>query len=82
MRLRNVSFLTVLLFGLCGLVSLSWYTAFSSSRGTCAHFLQWLSFFGSVRSGSNEALQCSSVLVLLPGVGLCEWRQVGAPVLR
>ena len=33
MRLRNVSFLTVLLFGLCGLVSLSWYTAFSSSRG-------------------------------------------------
>lgn len=33
MRLRNVSVLTVLLFGLSGLVSLSWYTAFSSSRG-------------------------------------------------
>uniref|UniRef100_A0A3Q2P2Q1 Alpha-1,3-mannosyl-glycoprotein 4-beta-N-acetylglucosaminyltransferase B n=1 Tax=Fundulus heteroclitus TaxID=8078 RepID=A0A3Q2P2Q1_FUNHE len=33
MRLRNVSFLTVLLFGLSGLVSVSWYTAFSSSRG-------------------------------------------------
>uniref|UniRef100_A0A3B3YLM0 Uncharacterized protein n=1 Tax=Poecilia mexicana TaxID=48701 RepID=A0A3B3YLM0_9TELE len=33
MRLRNVSVLTVLLFGLSGLVSLSWYTAFSTSRG-------------------------------------------------
>lgn len=28
-----MSFLTVLLFGLSGLLSLSWYTAFSSSRG-------------------------------------------------
>lgn len=33
MRFRNVSFLTALLFGLSGLLSLSWYTAFSSSRG-------------------------------------------------
>lgn len=34
-----MSFLTLLLFGLCGLVSLSWYTAFSSSRGKnlCSH---------------------------------------------
>uniref|UniRef100_A0A3B3ZTW3 Uncharacterized protein n=1 Tax=Periophthalmus magnuspinnatus TaxID=409849 RepID=A0A3B3ZTW3_9GOBI len=33
MRLRNASFLTLLLFGLCALVSLSWYTTFSGSRG-------------------------------------------------
>lgn len=33
MRLRNGTFLTVSLFGLCGLISLSWYTAFSNSKG-------------------------------------------------
>lgn len=33
MRIRNGTFLTVLLFGLCGLISLSWYTAFSNSKG-------------------------------------------------
>uniref|UniRef100_A0A8C5BUP1 Alpha-1,3-mannosyl-glycoprotein 4-beta-N-acetylglucosaminyltransferase B n=1 Tax=Gadus morhua TaxID=8049 RepID=A0A8C5BUP1_GADMO len=33
MRLRNGTFLTVLLFCLCGLISLSWYTAFSNSKG-------------------------------------------------
>ncbi|KAK7916230.1 hypothetical protein WMY93_011991 [Mugilogobius chulae] len=33
MRLRNASFLTLLLFGLCALLSLSWYTTFSGSRG-------------------------------------------------
>lgn len=33
MRLRNGTFLTVILFGLCGFISLSWYTAFSNSKG-------------------------------------------------
>uniref|UniRef100_A0A3B3UKR9 Uncharacterized protein n=1 Tax=Poecilia latipinna TaxID=48699 RepID=A0A3B3UKR9_9TELE len=32
MRLRNVSVLTVLLFGLSGLVSLSWYTGRNRRR--------------------------------------------------
>ncbi|KAL6479959.1 hypothetical protein MHYP_G00109920 [Metynnis hypsauchen] len=32
MRLRNGTFLTVLVFGLCGLFSLSWYTAFSNPK--------------------------------------------------
>lgn len=36
MRLRNGTFLTVVLFGLCGLISLSWYTAFSNSKGKVA----------------------------------------------
>ncbi|KAK3535022.1 hypothetical protein QTP70_001979 [Hemibagrus guttatus] len=33
MRLRNGTFLTALVFGVCGLISLSWYTAFSNSKG-------------------------------------------------
>lgn len=33
MRLRNGTFLTVILFALCGFISLSWYTAFSNSKG-------------------------------------------------
>lgn len=33
MRLRNGTFLTALVFGLCGLFSLSWYTAFSNPKG-------------------------------------------------
>lgn len=33
MRLRNGTFLTVIVFGLCGFISLSWYTAFSNSKG-------------------------------------------------
>ncbi|CDQ61750.1 unnamed protein product [Oncorhynchus mykiss] len=37
MRLRNGTFLTVVLFGLCGLISLSWYTAFSNSKAAISH---------------------------------------------
>lgn len=33
MRFRNGTFVTVLVFGLCGLISLSWYTAYSNSKG-------------------------------------------------
>uniref|UniRef100_A0A8C9VAJ3 Alpha-1,3-mannosyl-glycoprotein 4-beta-N-acetylglucosaminyltransferase B n=1 Tax=Scleropages formosus TaxID=113540 RepID=A0A8C9VAJ3_SCLFO len=33
MRLRNATFLTVLLLALCGFLSLSWYTASGGSRG-------------------------------------------------
>uniref|UniRef100_A0AAY4BQG2 MGAT4 A/B/C C-terminal domain-containing protein n=1 Tax=Denticeps clupeoides TaxID=299321 RepID=A0AAY4BQG2_9TELE len=40
MRLRNGTFLTVFLFGLCGLISLSWYTAFSSSKGDVVDIYQ------------------------------------------
>uniref|UniRef100_A0AAQ5YHD2 MGAT4 A/B/C C-terminal domain-containing protein n=1 Tax=Amphiprion ocellaris TaxID=80972 RepID=A0AAQ5YHD2_AMPOC len=58
MRLRNVSFLTVLLFGLCGLVSLSWYTAFSSSRGDVVDVYQreFLALRERLHSAEKEAL--------------------------
>uniref|UniRef100_A0A7N8XWY8 Alpha-1,3-mannosyl-glycoprotein 4-beta-N-acetylglucosaminyltransferase B n=1 Tax=Mastacembelus armatus TaxID=205130 RepID=A0A7N8XWY8_9TELE len=59
MRLRNVSFLTVLLFGLCGLVSLSWYTAFSSSRGDVVDIYQreFLALRERLHSAEQENLR-------------------------
>uniref|UniRef100_A0A665U5E3 MGAT4 A/B/C C-terminal domain-containing protein n=1 Tax=Echeneis naucrates TaxID=173247 RepID=A0A665U5E3_ECHNA len=59
MRLRNVSFLTVLLFGLCGLVSLSWYTAFSSSRADVVDIYQreFLALRERLHSAEQENLR-------------------------
>uniref|UniRef100_A0A3B4XQQ2 Alpha-1,3-mannosyl-glycoprotein 4-beta-N-acetylglucosaminyltransferase B n=1 Tax=Seriola lalandi dorsalis TaxID=1841481 RepID=A0A3B4XQQ2_SERLL len=67
MRLRNVSFLTVLLFGLCGLVSLSWYTAFSSSRGDVVDIYQreFLALRERLHSAEQENLRRSKELNLV-----------------
>ncbi|XP_077954210.1 alpha-1,3-mannosyl-glycoprotein 4-beta-N-acetylglucosaminyltransferase B-like [Gasterosteus aculeatus] len=67
MRLRNVSFLTVLLFGLCGLVSLSWYTAFSSSRGDVVDIYQreFLALRERLHSAEQENLLRSKELNLV-----------------
>ncbi|XP_078117518.1 alpha-1,3-mannosyl-glycoprotein 4-beta-N-acetylglucosaminyltransferase B [Sander vitreus] len=67
MRLRNVSFLTVLLFGLCGLVSLSWYTAFSSSRGDVVDIYQreFLALRERLYSAEQENLRRSKELNLV-----------------
>ncbi|XP_043925394.1 alpha-1,3-mannosyl-glycoprotein 4-beta-N-acetylglucosaminyltransferase B isoform X2 [Protopterus annectens] len=40
MRLRNGTFLTILFFGLCAFLSLSWYTAFSSHKGAVVDIYQ------------------------------------------
>ncbi|XP_054648362.1 alpha-1,3-mannosyl-glycoprotein 4-beta-N-acetylglucosaminyltransferase B isoform X2 [Dunckerocampus dactyliophorus] len=63
MRFRNVS-LTLLLFGLCGLVSLSWYTAFSSSRGDVVDIYQreFLALRERLHSVEQENLQRSKEL--------------------
>ncbi|XP_031732036.1 alpha-1,3-mannosyl-glycoprotein 4-beta-N-acetylglucosaminyltransferase B-like [Anarrhichthys ocellatus] len=67
MRLRNVSFLTVLLFGLCGLVSVSWYTAFSSSRGDVVDIYQreFLALRERLHSAEQENLRRSKELNLV-----------------
>ncbi|KAK5605302.1 Alpha-1,3-mannosyl-glycoprotein 4-beta-N-acetylglucosaminyltransferase B [Crenichthys baileyi] len=67
MRLRNVSFLTVLLFGLSGLVSLSWYTAFSSSRGDVVDIYQreFLALRERLHSAEQENLRRSKELNLV-----------------
>nr|ACM08946.1 Alpha-1,3-mannosyl-glycoprotein 4-beta-N-acetylglucosaminyltransferase B [Salmo salar] len=55
MRLRNGTFLTVVLFGLCGLISLSWYTAFSNSKENGA--IQWISINNKVyRRGGTQRI--------------------------
>ncbi|XP_054886924.1 alpha-1,3-mannosyl-glycoprotein 4-beta-N-acetylglucosaminyltransferase B [Poeciliopsis prolifica] len=67
MRLRNVSVLTVLLFGLSGLVSLSWYTAFSSSRGDVVDIYQreFLALRERLHSAEQENLRRSKELNLV-----------------
>ncbi|KAF7647248.1 hypothetical protein LDENG_00175340 [Lucifuga dentata] len=67
MRFRNVSFLTVLLFGLCGLVSLSWYTAFSNSRGDVVDIYQreFLALRERLHSAEQENLRRSKELNLV-----------------
>uniref|UniRef100_A0A3Q2YLY1 Alpha-1,3-mannosyl-glycoprotein 4-beta-N-acetylglucosaminyltransferase B n=1 Tax=Hippocampus comes TaxID=109280 RepID=A0A3Q2YLY1_HIPCM len=67
MRFRNVSFLTLLLFGLCGLVSLSWYTAFSSSRGDVVDIYQreFLALRERLHSAEQENLRRSKELNLV-----------------
>uniref|UniRef100_A0A8C6KBT5 Alpha-1,3-mannosyl-glycoprotein 4-beta-N-acetylglucosaminyltransferase B n=1 Tax=Nothobranchius furzeri TaxID=105023 RepID=A0A8C6KBT5_NOTFU len=67
MRLRNVSFLTVLLFALSGLVSLSWYTAFSSSRGDVVDIYQreFLALRERLHSAEQENLRRSKELNLV-----------------
>ncbi|XP_037833444.1 alpha-1,3-mannosyl-glycoprotein 4-beta-N-acetylglucosaminyltransferase B [Kryptolebias marmoratus] len=67
MRFRNVSFLTVLLFGLSGLVSLSWYTAFSSSRGDVVDIYQreFLALRERLHSAEQENLRRSKELNLV-----------------
>ncbi|XP_075869775.1 alpha-1,3-mannosyl-glycoprotein 4-beta-N-acetylglucosaminyltransferase B [Nelusetta ayraudi] len=64
MRLRHVSFLTGLLFGLCGLLSLSWYTAFSSSRGDVVDVYQreFLALRERLHSAEQENLRRSKEL--------------------
>uniref|UniRef100_A0A4W4HH88 MGAT4 A/B/C C-terminal domain-containing protein n=1 Tax=Electrophorus electricus TaxID=8005 RepID=A0A4W4HH88_ELEEL len=59
MRLRNGTFLTILLFGLCGLISLSWYTAFSNSKGNVVDIYQreFLALRDRLHSSEKEALK-------------------------
>uniref|UniRef100_A0A673NR44 Alpha-1,3-mannosyl-glycoprotein 4-beta-N-acetylglucosaminyltransferase B-like n=1 Tax=Sinocyclocheilus rhinocerous TaxID=307959 RepID=A0A673NR44_9TELE len=57
MRLRNGTFLTVSLFGLCGLISLSWYTAFSNSKGNVVDIYQREFLALKDRLHSKEALK-------------------------
>ncbi|XP_061541079.1 alpha-1,3-mannosyl-glycoprotein 4-beta-N-acetylglucosaminyltransferase B isoform X4 [Phycodurus eques] len=67
MRFRNASFLTLSLLGLCGLVSLSWYTAFSSSGGDVVDFYQreFLALRERLRSAEQENLRRSKELNLV-----------------
>ncbi|CAL8329054.1 unnamed protein product, partial [Gadus morhua 'NCC'] len=64
MRLRNGTFLTVLLFCLCGLISLSWYTAFSNSKGDVVDIYQreFLALRERLQSAEQENLQRSKEL--------------------
>ncbi|XP_058506503.1 alpha-1,3-mannosyl-glycoprotein 4-beta-N-acetylglucosaminyltransferase B isoform X4 [Solea solea] len=64
MRLRNVSFLTLLLFGL---LSVSWYTAFSSSRGDVVDIYQreFLALRERLHSAEQENLRRSKELNLV-----------------
>uniref|UniRef100_A0A8C5DI39 MGAT4 A/B/C C-terminal domain-containing protein n=1 Tax=Gouania willdenowi TaxID=441366 RepID=A0A8C5DI39_GOUWI len=59
MRLRNVSFLTGLLFALCGLLSVSWYTALSGSRGDVVDIYQreFLALRERLHSAEQENLR-------------------------
>uniref|UniRef100_A0AAY4BRE4 Alpha-1,3-mannosyl-glycoprotein 4-beta-N-acetylglucosaminyltransferase B n=1 Tax=Denticeps clupeoides TaxID=299321 RepID=A0AAY4BRE4_9TELE len=67
MRLRNGTFLTVFLFGLCGLISLSWYTAFSSSKGDVVDIYQreFLTLRDRLHSAEQENLKRSKELNLV-----------------
>ncbi|KAM9740910.1 alpha-1,3-mannosyl-glycoprotein 4-beta-N-acetylglucosaminyltransferase B [Menidia menidia] len=67
MRLRNVSVLTALVFGLGGLVSLSWYTAFSGSRGDVVDIYQreFLALRERLHSAEQENLRRSKELNLV-----------------
>ncbi|XP_077466588.1 alpha-1,3-mannosyl-glycoprotein 4-beta-N-acetylglucosaminyltransferase B [Stigmatopora argus] len=69
MRFRHVSlsFLTLVLLGLCGLVSLSWYTAFSGSRGDAVDIYQreFLALRERLRSAERENLRRSKELNLV-----------------
>uniref|UniRef100_A0A8C6TNP5 Alpha-1,3-mannosyl-glycoprotein 4-beta-N-acetylglucosaminyltransferase B n=1 Tax=Neogobius melanostomus TaxID=47308 RepID=A0A8C6TNP5_9GOBI len=67
MRLRHASFLTLLLFGLCALVSLSWYTAFSGSRGDVVDVYQreFLALRDRLHSAEQENLRRSKELNLV-----------------
>ncbi|XP_024116203.1 alpha-1,3-mannosyl-glycoprotein 4-beta-N-acetylglucosaminyltransferase B [Oryzias melastigma] len=67
MRLRNVSVLTVMLFGLSGLLSVSWYTAFSSSRGDVVDIYQreFLALRERLHSAEQENLRRSKELNLV-----------------
>uniref|UniRef100_A0A9J8C5L6 Alpha-1,3-mannosyl-glycoprotein 4-beta-N-acetylglucosaminyltransferase B n=1 Tax=Cyprinus carpio carpio TaxID=630221 RepID=A0A9J8C5L6_CYPCA len=67
MRLRNGTFLTVLLFGLCGLISLSWYTAFSNSKGNVVDIYQreFLALKDRLHSAEQENLKRSKELNLV-----------------
>ncbi|XP_034038125.1 alpha-1,3-mannosyl-glycoprotein 4-beta-N-acetylglucosaminyltransferase B [Thalassophryne amazonica] len=64
MRFRNVSLVTVLLFGL---VSVSWYTAFSSSRGDVVDIYQreFLALRERLHSAEQENLRRSKELNLV-----------------
>uniref|UniRef100_A0AAR2JBH4 MGAT4 A/B/C C-terminal domain-containing protein n=1 Tax=Pygocentrus nattereri TaxID=42514 RepID=A0AAR2JBH4_PYGNA len=61
MRLRNGTFLTVLVFGLCGLFSLSWYTAFSNPKGNVVDIYQreFLALRDRLHSAEQENLKRS-----------------------
>uniref|UniRef100_A0A8K9WU04 Alpha-1,3-mannosyl-glycoprotein 4-beta-N-acetylglucosaminyltransferase B n=1 Tax=Oncorhynchus mykiss TaxID=8022 RepID=A0A8K9WU04_ONCMY len=67
MRLRNGTFLTVVLFGLCGLISLSWYTAFSNSKGDVVDIYQreFLGLRERLHSAEQENLKRSKELNLV-----------------
>uniref|UniRef100_A0A3B1KI87 Alpha-1,3-mannosyl-glycoprotein 4-beta-N-acetylglucosaminyltransferase B n=1 Tax=Astyanax mexicanus TaxID=7994 RepID=A0A3B1KI87_ASTMX len=67
MRLRNGTFLTVLVFGLCGLVSLSWYTAFSNPKGNVVDIYQreFLALRDRLHSAEQENLKRSKELNLV-----------------
>uniref|UniRef100_A0A673NGC1 Alpha-1,3-mannosyl-glycoprotein 4-beta-N-acetylglucosaminyltransferase B-like n=1 Tax=Sinocyclocheilus rhinocerous TaxID=307959 RepID=A0A673NGC1_9TELE len=67
MRLRNGTFLTVSLFGLCGLISLSWYTAFSNSKGNVVDIYQreFLALKDRLHSAEQENLKRSKELNLV-----------------
>uniref|UniRef100_A0A8C1X2T3 Alpha-1,3-mannosyl-glycoprotein 4-beta-N-acetylglucosaminyltransferase B n=1 Tax=Cyprinus carpio TaxID=7962 RepID=A0A8C1X2T3_CYPCA len=67
MRLRNGTFLTVSLFGLCGLISLSWYTAFSNSKGNVVDIYQreFLALRDRLHSAEQENLKRSKELNLV-----------------
>uniref|UniRef100_A0A8C5G1G1 Alpha-1,3-mannosyl-glycoprotein 4-beta-N-acetylglucosaminyltransferase B n=1 Tax=Gouania willdenowi TaxID=441366 RepID=A0A8C5G1G1_GOUWI len=67
MRLRNVSFLTGLLFALCGLLSVSWYTALSGSRGDVVDIYQreFLALRERLHSAEQENLRRSKELNLV-----------------
>uniref|UniRef100_A0AAZ3NRY3 Alpha-1,3-mannosyl-glycoprotein 4-beta-N-acetylglucosaminyltransferase B n=1 Tax=Oncorhynchus tshawytscha TaxID=74940 RepID=A0AAZ3NRY3_ONCTS len=67
MRLRNGTFLTVVLFGLCGLISLSWYTAFSNSKGDVVDIYQreFLALRERLHSAEQENLKRSKELNLV-----------------
>ncbi|XP_075993594.1 alpha-1,3-mannosyl-glycoprotein 4-beta-N-acetylglucosaminyltransferase B-like, partial [Genypterus blacodes] len=65
--MRLLSFLSVLLFALCGLVSLSWFTAFSSSRGDVVDIYQreFLALRERLHSAEQENLLRSKELNLV-----------------
>uniref|UniRef100_A0A8C5CVT9 Alpha-1,3-mannosyl-glycoprotein 4-beta-N-acetylglucosaminyltransferase B n=1 Tax=Gadus morhua TaxID=8049 RepID=A0A8C5CVT9_GADMO len=69
MRLRNGTFLTVLLFCLCGLISLSWYTAFSNSKGKVMVFF-------NTRYGARGCVCIPTVCVWWRAARLVYWPNI------
>ncbi|KAI3351125.1 hypothetical protein L3Q82_005603 [Scortum barcoo] len=80
MRLRNVSFLTVLLFGLCGLVSLSWYTAFSSSRERHDQDMDPVDTVGAREHGERSFQVIKNFVLMYPGLDHVD-RRIGLEVV-